>query len=154
MDSITVQRRIRIPADKNDILDVLCSTDDGIFESKAHAMLFAASIGFKGRKREAFEKSGEPIRFSVFENIPYSQSVISLLSIIETSATKVLAQERFEERAKIFEEYANSGLEILRTRIKGSPGSTLELLIAILSETCPAPKGVDESLISEFVLKL
>jgi len=155
MPTETSQRRIRVPEDKNDVFDVLCSTDDAIFDTKAALLLFAAAVGFYQSKRVPFERSTEPIRLSVFEdNLRYCRSVFGLLAIRETDSTKALSPERFDERAKIFEEYANGGLEIIRSEVTGAPGENLELIVSMITALSPDSDDTEENLISGFDLKL
>ena len=146
--------RIRVPADKQDVFDSLCSSEDAVFEMKAQLMLLAASIGFNEQKRCPFEKSDEPIRFGVYENLPHFWAVFGLLAITEAKETSALSESQFDERVMVFEEYANGGLEILRSRVTTPPGGNLDLLITMLSAKRPREADGDTNLISDFDLSL
>lgn len=140
------ERRIRVPLEKTDFIEVLLKTANGPFELKAQVLGFAASYGAKFGERLAFTKSGEPIRYGVFVDKKLD-TLINLLAITHTGDPKVLARsdEMEDLRAKIFEEFANSGLSLLEERLRGEVKYTSALLL--LMKDSKHTDAEDESLV-------
>jgi len=101
--------RVRRPKDKDQIMSVLA---DNVFGTYWEVMVFAASLGYSHKRRVTFTEVSEPVRFSTFANngLEYFPNLLALATEKEAS---ILADSKFEERLKMFEEYANGGLEIL-----------------------------------------
>ena len=128
--------RIRHPRKYEDLFSLLSGNADSVFASKAQVLLFAAAIGFKEGKRTAFsdKESLEPIRMATFEHLGRNfQTVLNTLAVAETKDTKILSPDKFDERVLIFEEYACTGLEVLRLRIEGQ-NSQLDSVINLITE--------------------
>ncbi|MBD2094474.1 DNA phosphorothioation-associated protein 4 [Trichocoleus sp. FACHB-591] len=132
--------RIKVAKDKAQFIKALRATDETStpFQSYADALVFAAALGIKQGRREPikeYSKEIDPIRQDIFSSKDYDQ-VINLLAIADTNdpnslASNVIAEE---ERIKIFEEYANAGLEILEEIFKGSVNYSEQLLLFLSSE--------------------
>jgi len=62
--------------------------------------------------------------------------VINLLAISETREQNILADDEKsdEQRIKIFEEYANGGLEILQDELHGAVDYSEQFLLLVLNE--------------------
>jgi dnd system-associated protein 4 len=107
-------------------------------------MLFAACMGKARHYAVPFTQSAEPIRWETMIGRPGSESTLNMIAVTEESTEEtvdralVMSDERFDERAKIFEEYANGGLEILQSELARSPESpsavVLKLVLACLDE--------------------
>ncbi len=131
--------RIKVAKDKAELLKALQAKEDtpGTFQSYADALVFAAALGMKRGQREPIAKYSDidPIRQDIFQNKGYDQ-VINLLAVVSSNNPKILAStdEAEAERVKIFEEYANAGLEILEGVLKGSVNHTESLLMFLTAE--------------------
>lgn len=130
-----IDRRIKIPKDKDEFIEVLLSGDDGRgpFHLKVDVLAFAAVLGASRNSGTSFEESTkEPIRQDVFSNQGYD-TLIDLLAVYKTGSLDILTDtdEKVDERASIFEAYANGGLEILKEKLKGSMDYTNEILLMI-----------------------
>jgi dnd system-associated protein 4 len=132
--------RIKVAKDKAEFLKSLRATEEthGPFQSYADALVFAAALGIRRGKRDPiaeYSKSIDPIRQDIFYGKGYNQ-VINLLAITSKNEPRVLAStdEAEEERVKIFEEYANAGLDILKETMKGSIEHTEQILLMLSSE--------------------
>ncbi|MEH2102554.1 MAG: DNA phosphorothioation-associated protein 4 [Nostoc sp.] len=131
-------KRIRISKDKATLLESLVEEATSPFDTYADVMVFAASLGAKRKKSvplEEFAKKPEPIRQSIFINRGYD-TVINLLAISHTRDPKILAsdEDSENEKLKIFEEYANGGLEILKDKLQGSVDYLETILLLLASE--------------------
>ncbi|BAZ89882.1 MULTISPECIES: DNA phosphorothioation-associated protein 4 [Cylindrospermopsis] len=134
--------RIRIAGDKADFVKALVANDgaQGPFQTFADVIAFAAALGIKYQKRIPFEEISKrdpsPIRLEVFATSGYDV-LIKLLAIVETENIQLLSPNNDEEekqRNQIFEEYANGGLEILETQIRGSVDYTERILLFLQRE--------------------
>lgn len=132
--------RVRVAKDKEQILKALRVAEDasGLFQSYADVMVFAASLGISQGKREAikeYSQSIDPIRQDIFQGKGYEQ-VINLIAVISSNEPKILAStdEAEQERIKIFEEYANAGLKILKDILNGSVDYTERILLFLRRE--------------------
>lgn len=150
-------RLIRISKDKGDLLKNLTEEATSPFETYADVMIFAASLGYKRKKivpLEEVAKKPEPIRPSIFTHRGYD-SVINLLAISYTKDPKVLGsdEESRNEKIRIFEEYANGGLEILRDNLKGSVDYLETILLLLISERSSSQIKDREFDLSDLLLK-
>ena len=107
--------RVRRPAEFDDILQEL--KEKGIFPTFKDAMVFAAGLGYRRGNRKSFNKSSEPIRIDEFYG-DYDRTIMNVLAVEETEDPNMIAPSLEEERIKIFEEYANGGLDILNREIR------------------------------------
>lgn len=150
-----VDRGIRISKDKADLLQDLVEETTSPFETYADIIVFAASLGYKRKKSlplGGFAKKPEPIRQSTFYNRGYD-TVINLLAISHTKDPKILAsdEESVSEKLRIFEEYANGGLEILQDKIKGSVDYLETILLLLASERNSSQIGDEEFDLSDLM---
>ncbi|MFQ3628126.1 MAG: DNA phosphorothioation-associated protein 4 [Cyanobacteriota bacterium] len=149
--------RIKVAKDKAEFLKLLRATEDtpGPFQSYADVLVFAAALGVKRGVREPiteYSRSIDPIRQDIFDSKGYNQ-VINLLAVTSSNNPKILAStnQAEEERIKIFEEYANAGLEILARALKGSVDYTESLLIFLSKEREPEDNQEEEFDLSRFI---
>ena len=138
-------RRVRRPKDKEELLSTLVS--DGPFSDLRDVLTFAAALGWHERRREPFEASGETIRWDTMVNRRGTEALIAMLAARETDDPNVLADERFDERLRVFEEYANGGLSVLEGRLAKTARSPqdeiLELVNRVLRESEAPPDDLD-----------
>lgn len=145
--------RIRQPKKYDELFKTLIDDkDNSVFTSKAQVLLFAAAIGFNEGKRTPFkdQDSLEPIRMATFENLGQNfQIVLNTLAVAETKDIKILSPEKSDELILIFEEYACTGLEVLKNRLK-SQHSQLDAIITMLSEQQAQGEKVEDDVLSYF----
>jgi dnd system-associated protein 4 len=151
--------RIRVAKDKADLVKALTSADGatGPFQTYADAIVFAAALGAKHKKRvplgEISKREPSPIPQEQFIVRGYD-ILIYLLAITETKDIKVLSfheENRNEERNYIFEEYANGGLEWLQTELRGSVDYTERILLILSSERFLDKSEKEEFDLSKFI---
>ena len=123
------ERRVRRPSAWSDLLDELNST---VFASYADALTFAACLGYSKGRRKPFEKSDEPIRMTVFETRGHG-TIPDFLALAEEKDAQILADDRYEDRVLIFEEYANGGLEVISSRVE-EHFRALDAILALVAE--------------------
>jgi dnd system-associated protein 4 len=132
-------KRIQRASDKQAIIELLTSERVGAFREIWRLLLFAALVGFKNGRREPLgaTQSGEGIRQDSFANNPVWPGALYLLGLVETQSTEILSapETSEDERIRIFEEYANGGLAILKEQFERSQESLDSLLTFIQSQT-------------------
>lgn len=145
------ERRIRQPRQYEDLFRTLIGEDNSVFANKAQVLLFAAAVGFNEGKRTSFKDSLEPILMSTFENLGRNfQTVLDTLAVADQKDIAILSQENFRNRILIFEEYACTGLEVLKNRLE-SQNSQLDAVIAMLSEQQAQGEEVQGDVLSYFL---
>ncbi|MBA3923725.1 MAG: DNA phosphorothioation-associated protein 4 [Nostocaceae cyanobacterium] len=149
-------KRVKIAKDKAKLVKDLKSADDtsGPFHTYVDVMLFAAALGAKRKKRVPlieFARDLDPIRRDYFDN-NRCELLINLLAISETKEQQILANNdnSDEQRLKIFEEYANGGLEILQDELRGAVDYA-ERIILILSAERVKQQQEDDFDLSRFL---
>ena len=134
--------RIRVAKDKAELVKDLTSSDGGTgpFNTFADVIVFAAALGAKHKKRVALgeisKREPSPIPQEQFIVRGYN-TVINLIAIAEIQDIKVLSLQEGnnnEKRNYIFEEYANGGLEILQSEIRGAVDYSERILLILTSE--------------------
>ncbi|MCT7949356.1 DNA phosphorothioation-associated protein 4 [Ancylothrix sp. C2] len=150
--------RIRIAKNKADLVKALVDGEEttGPFQTYADAMVFAASLGARKKKRLPLgevAREPAPIDVNIFINRGYD-CVIKLLAVTEIKDLKVLSPvdiKAEEIRVQIFEEYANGGLEILREEFRGAVDYTERLLLVMVEERQKDIEPVEDFDLSRFL---
>jgi dnd system-associated protein 4 len=150
-------RLIRIAKDKADLVVKLKEEPTTPFETYADVMVFAASLGYSRNKLIPFEgaaKKPESIRANTFSSRGYD-TAINLLGISHTKNQSILGSddESNNEKIRIFEEYANGGLEIIQDRLRGSMDYLDTILLLLASERNKSQQDDREFDLSDLLLK-
>ncbi len=129
--------RIQIAIDKAEFVRSLRANEsgEGVFLTYGDVLAFAAALGFHYKKRVSFEKASRRDPDPVLQEQFRDASLISLLAFAETQNAKILSldEESDQQRAKIFQEYANGGLEILQEQLRGSVNYGEQILLFLES---------------------
>lgn len=138
--SRTQQRRVRRPKDKEPLIKKLVD-DEHVFDTYRDLLVFAAGLGFAKSRQRPFEQSSEPIPWSVFSGVGLDGFVNMLAAVTDDDYT-ILDPERYDERLKVFEEYANGGLEVIHELLAHSSRPSLDVLVQLMMEAGQEmPKG-------------
>ncbi|MGO4890398.1 DNA phosphorothioation-associated protein 4 [Anaerobacillus sp. MEB173] len=117
------RRRIRRPKEQEDIYKSLTDSNEfGIFATYKDVFMLAGAVGFMEKKRKEFTGSAEGIPWNVF-TLETDETIINAIALAETEDITILNDdnEKFDEKMKIFEEYAAGGLEIINNKIMENP---------------------------------
>lgn len=129
--------RIQIAIDKAEFVRSLRANErgEGVFLTYGDVLAFAAALGFQYKKRIPFEKASRRDPDPVLQEQFRDASLIGLLAFAETQNAKILSldEESDQQRAKIFQEYANGGLEILKEQLCGSVNYGEQILLFLES---------------------
>ncbi|OYE01752.1 DNA phosphorothioation-associated protein 4 [Nostoc sp. 'Peltigera membranacea cyanobiont' 232] len=151
--------RIRVAKDKAELVKDLTSSDGGTgpFNTFADAIVFAAALGAKHKRRVALgeisKREPSPIRIEYFASMG-NDILIKLLAINETKDIKTLSlnEEEYErQRNSIFEEYANGGLEILQNELRGSVDYSERILLFLSYERTNTEQQDEEFDLTKFL---
>lgn len=130
------ERRIMVAADKADILERLMTSGISPFRFQVEALAFAACLAAaRGQWLPFTESTKEPIRLQVFENQGFG-SLFRMLAVHKEQDPSLLSDDeaKSELRAKIFEAYANAGLQILKEELRGAPNLSDGILLLLQKE--------------------
>ena len=136
---IMAANRIKIAQDKAELVKSLVASKDtsGIFQTYVEVMIFAAALGVKYKKSvplgDTTKREPSPIPQENFASLGYDK-IIKLLGIVETSDIQILAsrEDVYEDkRTQVFEEYANGGLEILQSELRGVVDYEIQFLLIL-----------------------
>ncbi|GAA6623601.1 DNA phosphorothioation-associated protein 4 [Scytonema sp. NUACC26] len=151
--------RVRVAKDKADLVKALTSSDGatGPFQTYADAIAFAAALGAKHKRRVALgeisKREPAPIGQEIFVSRGYDL-VIKLLGVTATQDINILSSQddKFEnERLRIFEEYANGGLEILQAEVRGTVDYLERILLLLSSERFEQEEEDEEFNLTKFL---
>lgn len=121
----------------------------GPFETKAKCLTFAASFGAsfgaeKGRK--PLEGTKMDLRYDAFASSDFEDFICSL-AVFVTKDVRLLEnnEETATERVRIFEEFANLGLDRLTAELKGEANKTdgIALLVSKSHNENAEEGGID-----------
>lgn len=89
------------------------------FPTYRDILLFAAAVGYQHDRRVPFTSaSGDPIRYEVLTAPGFSDTLINMIATnVVADDPEIMDGSRIEDRIKIFEEYANGGLEYIQEQI-------------------------------------
>jgi dnd system-associated protein 4 len=133
-------RRIHRAKDKEDVIQALMASDSPIFKEIWRVLIFAAAVGFWNKKTEVLSSvdSARGIDFQTFQNNSAWPGFLYLMALVETQDSAALTGEvnATEQRITIFEQYANAGLSLIRSRCEAQ-SYTMDSIMALMLETNP-----------------
>lgn len=110
----------------------------GVFRDTRELAVFAAGLGYRKKRTRTVTEQGREVKLSAVERIEVGGSdLVSALSVAVRGNVAVLTPDRALERAEIFEQYVNGGLDYI-AGIAGEEGSDLAIVAHIVkSEHAP-----------------
>ncbi|MFJ9775573.1 hypothetical protein ACIRVF_30735 [Kitasatospora sp. NPDC101157] len=123
------------------------------FATLRDILLFAAAVGFRFGLRAPFTAAHpDRVRYETLTTPAFSEALINMIAAnVVTDDPEIMDGARIEERIKIFEDYANGGLEYIQEQVnvRHQPAAlvVIDLVADTLSESGGAkPVSVDELL--------
>jgi dnd system-associated protein 4 len=132
-ESSTTIRRVRRPKDKEEMMARLSQGADSIFDTYVELLCFAACLGYARNASVPFESSAEAVPWHIFENRG-KDSVVNLVAAVASEDFTIVGPDRFDDKLKVFEQYANGGLEILSQLIDKSPKTPFDVVRDLVLE--------------------
>jgi len=127
--------------------------DEAAFSTFRDALLFAAAVGAHFQREVPFNSAaGDPIRYETLTVPSFSEALISMIAANKVEHDpEIMDSARLEERVKIFEEYANGGLEYIQEQVNVRHQTAALVVIALVTEALSQtgvaePVSVDELL--------
>jgi dnd system-associated protein 4 len=110
----------------------------GVFRDTRELAVFAAGLGYRKKRTRTVTEQGREVKLAAVERIEVGGSdLVSALSVAVRGNVAVLTPDRALERAEIFEQYVNGGLDYI-AGIAGEEGSDLAIVAHIVkSEHAP-----------------
>jgi dnd system-associated protein 4 len=90
---------------------------EAAFATFRDILLFAAAVGAYVGRRNPFTSSGEPIRYETIKEPMFSETLINMIAANQGDDPEIMDGARASERVRIFEEYANGGLEFIQEQV-------------------------------------
>lgn len=127
--------------------------DEAKFPAFRDILLFAASVGHRTDRRVSFTGSaGDPIRYEVLTGPTFSEALINMISAnVEADDPEIMDDSRIEERIKLFEEYANGGLEYIQEQVNVRHQPAAMVVLDLVSEALSETKGAEPASVDELL---
>ncbi|MGX7761022.1 hypothetical protein ACWQ06_20500 [Streptomyces angustmyceticus] len=127
--------------------------DEAGFVTFRDILLFAAAVGFhNGRKVSFSEFSGDPIRYETLTAPAFSEALISMIAANSVADDpEIMDGARIEERIKIFEAYANGGLEFIQEQVNVRHQPAALVVIDLAAEAFSESGGAKAASVEELL---
>ena len=125
---------------------------EGKFPTYRDILLFAAAVGFRQDRRVPFTaSSGDPIRSEVLTAPGFSDTLINMIAANVVDDPEIMDGTRIEERIKIFEEYANGGLEYIQEQVNVRHQPAALVVIDLVTEAFADDSGAKPVSVDELL---
>ncbi|WP_377639270.1 DNA phosphorothioation-associated protein 4 [Oryzobacter terrae] len=125
---------------------------EGKFPTYRDILLFAAAVGFRQDRRVPFTaSSGDPIRSDVLMAPGFSDTLINMIAANVVDDPEIMDDTRMDERFKIFEEYANGGLEYIQEQVNVRHRPAALVVIDLVTETFADDSGAKPVSVDELL---
>jgi dnd system-associated protein 4 len=125
---------------------------EAAFATYRDILLFAAAVGTYAQRRIPFTSSGEPIRYETLKEPMFSETLINMTAANEVEDPEIMDSTRAGERVRIFEEYANGGLEYIQEQVNVRHEPANLVVIGLVTEAL-ARSGAAEAVSVEELLR-
>ncbi len=125
---------------------------EGKFPTYRDILLFAASVGYRQDRRVPFAAaSGDAIRSDVLMAPGFSDTLINMLAANVVDDPEIMDDTRMDERFKIFEEYANGGLEYIQEQVNVRHQPAALVVIDLVTEAFADDSGAKPVSVDELL---
>lgn len=125
---------------------------EGKFPTYRDILLFAAAIGYRQDRRVPFATaSGDPIRSDVLMAPGFSDTLINMIAANVVDDPEIMDDTRMDERFKIFEEYANGGLEYIQEQVNVRHQPAALVVIDLVTEAFADDSGAKPVSVDELL---
>lgn len=151
MTVASVDVRVRRPQQHEALMIEL--HDDAAFSTFRDILLFTAAVGVRFKRRVPFtDASGDPIRYETLTGPSFSEALVNMIAANEVSDDpEIMDSSRLEERIRIFEEYANGGLEFIQEQVNVRHQTADLVVIALVSEEFSESGGAQPVSVNELL---
>jgi dnd system-associated protein 4 len=124
---------------------------EAAFATYRDILLFAAAVGSYFQRQPSFTSSGEPIRYETLKEPMFSETLINMIAASEGDDPEIMDSTRAGDRVRIFEEYANGGLEYIQEQVNVRHEPANQVVISLVTEAL-ARSGAAEAVSVEELL--
>lgn len=125
---------------------------EGKFPTYRDILLFAAAVGYRQDRRVPFTAaSGDPIRSDVLMAPGFSDTLINMIAANVVDDPEIMDDARMDERFKIFEEYANGGLEYIQEQVNVRHRPAAMVVIDLVTEAFAVDSGAKPVSVAELL---
>ncbi|MFC4605834.1 hypothetical protein [Rhodococcus kronopolitis] len=144
MTSVSNEVRARRPHEYATLMGELQA--EAGFPTFRDILLFAAAVGFRQGRRVPFVKtSGESIRLDVLMAPAFSDTLVNMIAAnVVSDDPEIMDGGRVGSRIKIFEEYANGGLEYIQEQKNVGHESLNTIVRRLVTEAFAGEKGAKQ----------
>lgn len=108
---------------------------ENFFETMKDVMMLAIMLGFKNQSRIPVTKyGGDAIKEHIFKD---DMAFLDIIAVLSTNDIKILLDENKEEKYKLFEEYAEGGMNILVSEIFSGQYTTSDRILEFVKTYAP-----------------
>jgi dnd system-associated protein 4 len=127
--------------------------DEAAFSTFRDILLFAAAVGVHFERRVPFTSAaGDPIRYETLTVPTFSEALVNMIAANEApDDPEIMDSSRLEERIKVFEEYANGGLEYIQEQVNVRRQTADLIVIALVTEALSASGGAKPVSVEELL---
>lgn len=126
---------------------------DAGFGTFRDALLFAAALGASLGRRVPFSNAiGDPIRYETLTAPMFSAALVSMIAAVEVAADpEIMDGLRLEERVRIFEEFANGGLEYIQEQVNVRHQAPEMVVISLVNEAFASGAAAEQLTVDELL---
>jgi dnd system-associated protein 4 len=118
----------------------------GVFRDTRELVVFAAGLGFRKSRTREPSAQGREIKLEAVERIELGGTeIVNAIAVATSGSVAILAPEKAMDRAEIFEQYVNGGLEYIAGLVEAE--ATPMAVIARLLMLEHAPSEVREEVL-------
>jgi dnd system-associated protein 4 len=122
------------------------------FPYNRDVLLFAAAVGTYVKRRKPFTGTEEPIRYDTLTEPMFAGTLVNMIAANEPPQDpEILDGARLAERVKIFEEYANGGLEYIQEQVNVRHQPVDMVIVALTTEALEKSSGGDAATVEELL---
>lgn len=127
--------------------------NDAKFPTYRDILLFAAAVGFRQDRRVPFSAAaGDPIRYETLTTPTFSEVLVNMIAAnVVTDDPEIMDGTRIEERIRIFEEYANGGLEYIQEQVNVRHQPAALVVIDLVTEAFTDDGGAKPVTVDELL---
>ncbi|QYF91066.1 DNA phosphorothioation-associated protein 4 [Arthrobacter sp. PAMC25284] len=125
---------------------------EGRFSTFRDILLFAAAVGFRQERRVPFTTASGDIRSDVLLGPGFSDTLINMIAAnVVTEDPEIMDDTRMDERFKIFEEYANGGLEYIQEQVNVRHQPAALVVVDLVTEAFADDSGAKPVSVDELL---
>ncbi len=118
----------------------------GVFRDTRELAVFAAGLGYRKKRTRAVAAHGREIKLSAVERIDLGGAdIVNALAVAVRGTVHILAPDSAQDRAEIFEQYVNGGLDYI-AGIAGEEEADLDIVAHLVKSEHAPGEAQDEML--------